>query len=303
MGGIAKGIGGLFGGSKPKVQGFDVPYSQEIARGATEGLFRNIGVGGDLGQYFSTGGREGTLDFSQVGAGPTAAEEAEYSARLDPMRQQIASLQDPSLFSATYTPQTYEAAQFNFEGLPEQFASEQFSRGAEDLSRANQSNLAATREALGTRRPDLLFQAEQRAGEQLGRQLGGLRRDIGIEQMRQETDLATQQQLQQAAENMRAAQFGAGEQFRGYQSQADLEQRRAQQGQQSLENLGRLFGTELDLESMLSGRAKEDVDRLLNLFGQTQQIQASGQRQLPGQTGFFQSFGQSAGKTLGGQIL
>ncbi len=198
-----------------------------------------------------------------------------------------------------YQAQRHGPAQFDFQNLPEQYGSQLFDRGSRDLTRGSQDSLTRMRETIGTRRPDLLFKASQENQRNLGEQLGGLREGIGLDVIRQNVDLGRQEQLAQAAENMGAAQFDAGERGREYQSGLDLENAAMKRAA----GLGDLAGRQTQLESGLLDQERSNSKEMLQMFLDTYYKQQSSRRQINAQNsggGMFGDILGAAGSAVGG---
>lgn len=266
-GGLASKVGGkLFGGGGgggSSVSSYNVPGTSEISRGALEGVLRRAGITG-VEDYFA--GKPGAeLDFSKVGAGPSEEDLAGFAQRLSPLRSAADRISGMS----------YDPAAFSFEGLPKEFGDLAFSQGARNITDASQDQMRRTREALGTRRPDLLFRAEEEGGRAANRQIGDLGSDIALNVMDKGTDLAVKQQLAQAAENLGASEFNLG--------------------------VGRdLFGAESDIYGKDVDLREEQMRPyydLLALYPELNQIQASGRMAVPqpGESSFMKQFGGGLG--------
>lgn len=149
------------------------------------------------------------------------------TADYNPTNQAIKSFQNPTLFNKTYQGSTYNPYQFNYAGLPQSYAENQLQLGGKGLRDQQAGNIAQAQEAIGTRRPGLLLKATQGAQRDAGQQLAQMRTQYGVDLAKTNADYARAQQEGQAGENAKAATFNAGEGYKGYQSQSDLEKANA----------------------------------------------------------------------------
>lgn len=110
--------------------------------------------------------------------------------------------------------------QFNFTGLPQQYGAQAYESAVKDLRREGSGQLEQLRENVGVRRPGLLAKVSENMTRQLGEREGALRRDIGLEEMRQNVQLNQAQQQAQADEDFRnlSALAGTGQNIISQQS-------------------------------------------------------------------------------------
>lgn len=139
-------------------------------------------------------------DSSQI-TGPGGIQKATAGFDFNPQKQAIAGFSKGA--------PTYDPYSFNFKGLPEQYGTQAYNAGARDIRHEGQGQLEQIKEGMGTRRPGLFMKAAQDSQRRVGEQLGGMRENIGLEEMRQNVDLNRMQQESQAGENARA--FGMNE--------------------------------------------------------------------------------------------
>lgn len=156
-----------------------------------------------VGEY-EEGAFKGVMDRNAGGnkpiTGAAGVQQATQGYDFSPQKQAIAG------FSKPY--------QFDYKGLPEQFGHQAYESGVQDLRREGAGQLEKMRETIGTRRPGMLAKVGEDMNRQLGEREGSMRRDIGLEQMRQDVALNQAQQQNQAAENFQnlgaLAQTGQG---------------------------------------------------------------------------------------------
>ncbi len=225
----ASGIGHLFGGGGPKAA--TDPNLGPYQKAAYQGIANRLGA---------KKGADGTYDFTDTNA-PVYGQESGgiytaggQKADYNPTNKAIAGFSNPARLSQTYTsaynPTSYKASLFNYQGLPEQYYNDAYAAGSKNVRREGQGSLEKLREAIGTRRPGLLARQGEANQRATGENLANLSSQLGLERMRQGVDLGVKQQQDQAAENLGAAkfaegqaQFGAGENYKGFQSRSDLE--------------------------------------------------------------------------------
>ena len=154
---------------------------------------------------------------------------------------------------------TYSPTQYNFAQLPQQYADTAYQQGAKNVRRESAGNLEQLKEAIGTRRPGLFAGAAANAQRNEGENLANLSAQTNLERLRQNVELGKQQQLEQAGENLRGAQFNLG-----------TEQANAAERFKNLEALGGLGQNKIQTESNLlqneRGYNQQDIQNLLNLF-------------------------------------
>lgn len=275
----------LFGKGQKIKPGYEAPYFDTTTRGGTEGAYRRAGVQGNLGNFFKSGDASG-LDFSQVGAGPSQEELAGESAKVKPIFDIASQLRSPSIFKETYNPY-----QFDYKGLGDEFGNKAYSLGSKNITRTFGDTLRQQKEAAGTRRPGLFAKLTEKSNQALGSSLGDLAGNIGLETLRSNVDAEKAQQLAQA-----------GEEYKGYSSRADLENKRADDEYRRLTGAAGLYGSGTELESGLQQLLREDKDKglalLLDLLNR-QQGYASQQKVEPAEPGAIKSFANSIGKAAG----
>jgi len=207
-------------------------------------------------------------------------------------------------YTSSYTPQTYTPAQFNFSTLPNQYYNDAYDVGSKNIRREGAGSLEKLRESVGVRRPGLLAKLGQKSNRDTGEQLADLSTKLGLERMQEGTQLGKEQQLQQASENLRGAEFG-DEQARA--REASLmgaakfnEENRAQSAAEQFRNLQAMADTTLNREGFKRGalgdeRNYEDqgTQALTNLLQMMIQSQNAGAQQSGG-GGFLDLFGKIA---------
>jgi hypothetical protein len=149
----------------------------------------------------------------------------------------------------------YNPAQFKFQGLPQQYGRQAYESGVSDIRREGQGQFEKMRESVGTRRPGLLAKMQQNYSRDLGQREGALRRDIGLEEMRQNVDMNRAEQEAQAGENYRGFAANADERFRNLGA---LEQ--AGQG---------MISTQSGLVQNERGYRDQALDYIMKMFGDT----------------------------------
>lgn len=272
-----KGVGHLFGGGGGPQAATDPnlgPYQQA----AYQGIANRLGA---------KKGADGAYDFSGTN-NPVYGQETggRYSVGtqsydMNPMNKAIAGFSRPTRLSQTYTsaynPTSYKASLFDYKGLPEQYYNDAYGAGSKNIRREGQGSLEKLRETIGTRRPGLLMKAGEANQRATGESLAGLSRDLGLERIRQGTDLGVKQQQDQAAENLRAAQFGegqaqfgAGEGYKGFQSRSDLEKANADNAFRNLQALNEAGQNKLVTQGNLLQNERayqgEGLDALIRLL-------------------------------------
>jgi len=280
----AKGVGHLFaGGGGP--QAATDPNLGAYQQAAYQGIANRLGA---------KKGADGTYDFSGTN-NPVYGQErngsysvGNQSYDMSPMNKAIAGFSSPTRLSQTYTsaynPTAYKASLFDYKGLPEQYYNDAYAAGSKNVRREGQGALEKLREATGTRRPGLLAREGEANQRATGESLANLSSQLGLERMRQGTDLGVKQQQDQAAENLRAAQFGegqaqfgAGEGYKGYQSRSDLEKSNADNAFRNLQALNEAGQNKLVTQGNLLQNERayqgEGLDALLKLLGGAQGTQ------------------------------
>lgn len=156
---------------------------------------------------------------------------------------------------STYRPTAYNKTNFNYEGLPEQYGNLAYAQGSKDVRRQGAGDLQAIKNSVGVRRPGLLLKAGQKNQRDVAEQLAKMRGDIDLETMRQNVDLKTRQQQDQAAENMRAAEFGDSQSRYG-----------SEDALRYLQGLQQGAGSKVELESNLTKQEREYQDQVIKMF-------------------------------------
>ncbi len=224
-------------------------------------------------------------DFSQVGQNITPTQAmAGYRNSFKQYDEATNAMKTPSTFSQKYSsgykPTAYNASKFNYQGLPAEYGNLAYEAGAKDIRREGAGNLEKIRENVGVRRPGLLLKASEQSSRDVGETLAGLNSDIRLREMEKNTDLAVQQQKDQAEENFRAAGFSdqqakdmAAEKFKEYGSKADLEKLSADEKFRRDTGYGDMAKNRIGLISGVTEneRAYKDkaMEYLLNLFQST----------------------------------
>lgn len=245
--GLLSGIGNaLFG--KP-AKGYQSPYTKTYEDASRAGVMNRAGA---RATGVDKNGRT-TYDFSGVGKPVTAGTQGYDFSGYD---SAMGGFKNPAQFNQTYT-----GKKFNFAATPKSYYDTQYELGAGDVRRENAGQLESLRETLGTRRPGLLLKAGQNSQRSAMETLAKMRAGFGAEAAKEQTNLNVQQQLANAAEA-----------FKGYQSRADLESRRADE---SFRNKGALADSErnrIGLQSDVTERERAYQDQalqyLMDLFAQ-----------------------------------
>jgi len=224
-----------------------------------------------------TGGQQddpyAKYDFSNVGTpltGPNAVGYAAQGYDFSPINQAIEGYRTPAQLTQTYSGSTYNPYQYNFDNLPSEYTNTAYQSGASDINRAGSNSLAQLQESLGTRKPGLLANAAENSQRNTNKNLLGLNTNLRLNEINQ--NLATQQAQQkaQAGENLGAANFNAGEGYKGYESRANLEKANADN---IFRNLGALastgqqrIGTEAGLVKDQQATQDQALQYLMNLY-------------------------------------
>ena len=213
-------------------------------------------------------------DFSQTGLPIEGEQGVRYSTRgydLSPFDEAIAGYRNPARLTQTYSGASYDPYQFNFGQLPEEYSQRAYQAGAKDINKAGRDKLTQIQETIGTRRPGLLKKASEESARGTNKNLLDLNNQVQLEKMRQNLDLGKLQQIQQAGENLNAANFNAGEGYRGYQSRSDLEKSNADSAFKNLQALSQTGGAKVGAQSGLVGSEREYQDKalqyLMGLYG------------------------------------
>ncbi len=268
------------------------------------------------------------------GKGPTVAEakkgysfggidEAMGKAR-EPskLKETYKSSYSPSSYSSSYAPKAYGKTSFDFKSLPQEYTDRAYQSGAKSIQRRGADELTMLKEAAGTRRPGKLLKAGLAKDRDVGERLAGLRSDLEQQKVAKETELAVNEQVQQAAENYRAAgfsddqarrmadekrsdfeaaedikRFDVGEKGKEFASRSDLEKAKAAEDMDKLRLFSGMAGEKLGRETDITGRERDYQDRaidmLSSLFGTTASLK-SGAAQAGAQqksSGIGQTFG------------
>lgn len=216
----------------------------------TEDMTQNaslFGFGNMAGAQLQSVDQKGRPSFDYSDAfKPKNVSQATRGYDFSGLNQAQAGLNRPSLFKQTYNP-----AQFNFANLPNEIAQNQYALGSKDIRREGAGNLEKIRESIGVRRPGLISKASADSARDTGEQLGRLNLGLRTDAMNRAVDLGREQQLAQA-----------GEDFRGYQSRADLEKLSADDSLKRMTGLADVGGKKVGLQSDIKQR---DVDNQLKL--------------------------------------
>lgn len=241
-----------------------------------------------------------------------------------PFHQTYQSTYRPSTYESSYTPKAYNPAQFNFAQLPDQYSQIAYNQGSKNIRRESAGNLAQLREATGTRRPGLFTTQGQQAQRNEQEQLGNLAAQTELERMRQNVEIGKQQQLEQAGENYRGAQFGdeqaraanaarlasaqfneanrqfgAGEAYEGYESRSNLEKANADEVYRNLQALAGLGQNKAEFQrgALAQERAYRDqpIGYMQDLYHTSTGTQANASR--GNGFGDIASLGQAIGTT------
>lgn len=244
MGGVLDAVGGLFGAdSGPSgAVGYTSPYTRGYEDSSRQGIYERLGArrklkrGAKPDQYGNYSEDQYEYDVSGTTKPIDPAEAAKKYQGMGYMQNALNKMQNKSqyneVYNSTYDPRknAYTATTYNFQATPERVYNEAIRAGSKDILRANQGNLAKLQEAVGVRRPGLLLKAGQQANRDIGEQLASLSTSLREQAAKEKADLATKQQMEQAAENLIAKQFGegqeqfkAGEGYKGYLSRAERE--------------------------------------------------------------------------------
>ena len=286
------GLKSFLFGSGPKTTQYNIPGADKTADIANYAILERLGISPEKGKNFGFSTRTSQSDLDRA-----ASPSTNLQGRID-------RAYDPNQFNATYKPQLAEKFKYNLSGLPKEYGDIEYERGAKNLRRDFDSNLRKTFESTGGRRPGLLSKLSRISNRDLGESLGGLRTGIAQDVTRLNTDLSAREQELQGNENYRQQQFGADEASKAYDSLTSLENRRAGSAQSG----AAATGENIKLAELLKqGRRDIDdkeLDRLIDLFLKSQQIQGSSRQTIGGGGGLLggavNSFAQGLGSSLGG---
>ena len=166
----------LFSGSP---EGYKPEITGQAERGAMQGVASRAGAKKDP--------KTGEYDFSksfQPIQGAAGVQQAKRGYSFDPMSQATEGLG-----------QRRRVGRLDFKGLPQKYGSMAYERGAKDIRREGSGQLTQLQEALGTRRPDMLYKAARDAQRSQGENLADLGSDIARDVMGMETDLDVKEQV------------------------------------------------------------------------------------------------------------
>lgn len=200
--GLMSSLFGGGGGIKPPWMEYD--YS----RGSAAGIGRRVG-GTFLGNDSSGNPR---FDYTNIDPTRTPAQ-ANAPYDYSGINKAISG------FSTPETP--YNAYNFNYSKLPEQYGNQAYESGAKDVRREGAGNLQSIQQAVGTRRPGLLMKAGQQNQRNVGENLANLNSQIRLNEMNKNTDLGVQEQQANAAEGAKAYGMNADNTFRNLQALND----------------------------------------------------------------------------------
>jgi len=248
------------GGGGPT--GYQSPHLKEYEGAGREGIYSRIGARKK---------KDGGYDFSETGKpiGVGKAKEGydfgSYDAAMKKMGEY--SPMDET-YASGYTPGQYGATTFDYKTRPKEYADMAIEQGGKGIKRQGAGMLEKLRETVGTRRPGLLLKAGEGSQRQTGEQLADMQTQIRMKEMEKGTDLAVQQQKDQAEENYRkagfdedTARFKANEDFKAYGSRADLESRTADERFRRDTGSGEMAGKKIGLESTVAGGERDYADR------------------------------------------
>lgn len=191
------------------------------AEGAADRKYNNasmFGIGNRLGARDTgmRGSKDAPIyDFSGVGQSVgkgQAIQDYDFSG----LDQAAGTFKNPSLFGQGYNPY-----QFNFAGLPKQYADEQYAAGSKNVRREGTANLKQLQESIGPRNKALLFKSAQNSQRDTLERLAQLNSGIRSSMMEKQADFGRAQQQAQAGENFNIAKTGSDENYRNAQSLAD----------------------------------------------------------------------------------
>lgn len=303
MGGVFDTVTDIFtGGDKGPsgAVGYSSPYVGETDTNARAGVYGRLGAKRKLKKGKT--GEGGEADYEYDMAGTTApidpAEAAAKYKGMGYMDTALGKMNNKSDFKETYNSaydpkkNAYTATTYNFQSTPDKAYNEAIQSGSKDIARAGASNLAKLNETVGTRRPGLLMKGAEQSNRDIGENLASLSTSLRGQAAKEKSDLMSKQQMEQAAENLRAKtfgegqeQFGAGEGYKGYLSKADLEKSKADEAYRRDTGYGDVASKYLsgEMAATESERAYKDkaLDYLMSMFqnqaGVTNQSEAAGQ--------------------------
>lgn len=206
------GVGSFLFGGKPGFMN-ESKFEEDYKKGAKSTIANALGA---------TPTGDGQYDWSKSGT-PLNKEQSLSGYDFSPFGDAMNSFKAPTLFGQKYNPY-----QFNFSGLPEQYAKDQYALGSKNVRRESAGNLKALNESLGPRNKGLLFKAAGNAQRAEQENLAGLNLGIRSNMAQQNADFAKAQQLAQAGENQGAFntnfnvdKAGADERYRNANALAD----------------------------------------------------------------------------------
>ena len=254
--------------SGPK--GYKDPNLKNYAQGAYTGIANRAGA------TFNNGVADFTNSFKPM-AGKAAVRNASEGYDFNPIKKAIAGFSSNPQLKETYNPY-----KFNFATLPSQYRTTAYQAGAKGIRREGAGQLQQLQQAIGTRRPGLLFKTAADAQRRQGEQLGDLNAQLGLKEMEQGLDAGRAQQMAQADED-----------YRGYGSRSDLEKANEANRQANLKNLADVGQSQIATKSGLLENERAYADQALQYLLNMTQNAAGGANQAA------QIASANRGQTLG----
>lgn len=255
------------GGGGPKAD----PYTANYERSSNSALSNMLG---GVSTYKDAKGRtkynfgEGFKDLSGAKGVQTGTQGYDFS----PVDSAMAAYKNPASLTQAYNPTTFNYADPT---KLNQASDLQYGSDASAINRAGQSNLEANRQAIGTRRPGLLAKTADQNSRSTLENLSKLRSQYSINALNQGTELQKDQQQAQAGEN-----------YKGYQSQADLEKSNVDNAFRNNQALAETGQNKISTQAGLVQNERSHQDQLMkyltDMFYNTAHLN-QGAQQLAGQ--------------------
>lgn len=106
-----------------------------------------------------------------------------------------------------YKNASYNPYKFNFQKLPDEYATEAYNSGSRNVLRNAEGNAQKMRQQIGARNTGAIYQANRQNQIDTGEQLGDLNSKINLNRMNQNVELGRAQQEAQAGENYKSAGY------------------------------------------------------------------------------------------------
>lgn len=203
VGGVASKVPGIGGavGSALKIGGglLGGSLASKLPGGPSEASPSEYGYVSPYTSEYENAARSRLLNRAANGPISSAEATKDYAPELARMAGYEAGIAKPSLFKGP--------AKLSFASLPDAYKEGVYESGAGSIRREGAGGLERLKETVGVRRPGLLAKVGMKQEQSILEKLAGLRREAELEAMRQKVQLGKEEQLSQADEDYRAADF------------------------------------------------------------------------------------------------